>query len=195
MDDKGSQWSTELRLHGESDAVQWMAGFNYLNIKHDMFAGVESDLIFLSSVSTLTDLETSSYAFFAQGEYAFNSEWSAIVGFRWTEDNKDVFVDSRCTNVPGFEGICDLYYGDLIVNNTIIDTTRSEGEWSGTFEINWRPDEAWLLYAKYSRGNKAGGFNTGYGGYFTRDVFEFGGEVLTSYEGGFKSTIFDGRPT
>ena len=193
MDDKGSQWSTELRLHGESDAVQWMAGFNYLNIEHDMFAGVESDLIYLSSVSTLTDLETSSYAFFAQGEYAFNSEWSAIVGFRWTEDNKDVFVDSRCTDVPGAEGTCDFFYGNLIVNNTIIDTTRSEGEWAGTFEINWRPDDAWLLYAKYSRGNKAGGFNTGYGGYFTRDVFEFGGEVLTSYEGGFKSTIFDGR--
>lgn len=33
--------------------------------------------------------------------------------------------------------------------------------WTGTFGVEWRPDDATLLYAKYSRGYKAGGFNTG----------------------------------
>ena len=33
--------------------------------------------------------------------------------------------------------------------------------WTGTLGVEWRPDEDTLAYAKYSRGYKAGGFNTG----------------------------------
>ena len=190
---ESSQWSTELRLQGQGDAFQWIAGFYYLNIEHAFVGGMDSDQIFLSSVQNETDMDTGTYAFFGQGEYEISPRFSVIAGFRWTEDEKDILVHGRCTDVPGFEGTCDFFYGGTVQNNTTVDTGRSEGEWSGTFELNWRPNEDLLLYAKYSRGNKAGSFNTGYFTVFTLDAFEFGGEVLTNYEGGFKSTIFDGR--
>ena len=190
---ESSQWSTELRLRGQSESFQWIAGFYYLNIEHYMLGGMDSDQIFLSSVSNETDMDTSTYAFFAQGEYELSPQWSVIAGFRWTEDEKDILVHGRCTDVPGFEGTCSFFYGGTVQDNMTMDTGRSEGEWSGTFELNWRPNEDLLLYAKYARGNKAGGYNTGYFTAFTPDVFEFPGEVLTNYEGGFKSTIFDGR--
>ena len=190
---ESSQWSTELRLQGQSEALQWIAGFYYLNIDHDFSGGMDADQIFLSSVRNDTVMDTSTYAFFAQGEYEISPQFSIIAGFRWTEDEKDILVHGGCTDVPGFEGTCDFFYGGMVQNNVTIATGRSEGEWSGTFELNWRPDDDLLLYAKYSRGNKAGGYNTGYFTAFTREAFEFPGEVLTNYEGGFKSTIFEGR--
>ena len=33
-------------------------------------------------------LRDESYAFFAQGEYHFTDQWSAILGLRWTRDSK-----------------------------------------------------------------------------------------------------------
>ena len=193
MNVDSGQWSTELRLHGQTDALQWMAGFYYLDIDLYMFGGGDSDLIFLSSVTNESDLETNTYALFARGEYELSPQWSVIAGFRWTEDEKDTRVHGGCYDVPGFEGTCDFFYPGQVQNNMTMDTGRSEGERSGTFELNWRPNEDLLLYAKYSRGNKAGSFNTGYFTAFLPQAFEFGGEVLTNYEGGFKSTIFDGR--
>ncbi len=191
--DDSNQWSQELRLHGETDRLKWILGFYYLNIEHEMLGGLDSDAIFVTSTSTFSQLETDTYAFFGHGEYAINDQWSAIVGLRWTEDEKDIHLDGRCNDLAGFAGSCTFFYGGLVNDNSIIDASRSEGEWSGTFELNWRPNDDLLLYAKYARGNKAGSFNTGFLTLFTPDSVEFDGEVLTNYEGGFKSTWMDGR--
>ena len=62
------------------------------------------------------------------------------------------------------------------------------------FELDWTPSDDLLVYAKYSRGNKAGGFNAGATFLFDAEtLFEFDGEVLKSYEGGMKATLFNGR--
>ena len=64
---------------------------------------------------------------------------------------------------PVSPGSCNLFYPGLVNNNSVtISTDRSEGEWSGTFELNYRPNDDVLLYGKFSRGNKAGGYNTGF---------------------------------
>ena len=81
------------------------------------------------------------------------------------------------TAQAGFAGSCNLFYSGLVNNNTTISTDRSEGEWSGTFELNYRPNDDWLLYGKFSRGNKAGGFNTGFLTLFASSAVEFDGEV------------------
>ena len=86
-----------------------------------------------------------------------------------------------------------FFGGTAQVGPPIVDS-RSEGEWSGVFELDWRPNDDWLVYAKYSRGNKAGGYNAGGAMLFdTATALEYQGEVLTSYEGGIKSTLFDGK--
>ena len=62
------------------------------------------------------------------------------------------------------------------------------------FELDWTPTDDLLVYAKYSRGNKAGGYNAGATFLFdAATVFSFDGEVLKSYEGGVKATLFNGR--
>ncbi len=195
IQDDSTQWSQELRLHGENDNLKWILGFYYLSIEHDMFGGLDSDPIFFSSTTTASELDTETYAFFGHGEYTVNDQVSVLVGLRWTEDEKDLFLDGRCTDAPfpGAAGTCDFFYGGLVNNNSTVNASRSEGEWSGTFELNYRPNDDWLLYAKYARGNKAGSFNTGFLTLFTPDAVEFDGEILTDYEVGFKSTFWDGK--
>ena len=198
--DDSTQWSQELRLHGETDRLQWVAGFYYLHIQHDMFGGMDAEQWFGSYVTNRTDMETDTYAFFGQGEYAINDQWSAIVGLRWSEDKKDIDLTTGCTQFTALYGPvtpandwCGIVYGGLVQNGQNLSADRSRGEWSGNFELNWRPNDDWLLYAKYSRGNKAGSFNTGFLTFFAVDDWEFDGEVLTDYEGGFKSTWMGGR--
>ncbi len=184
MVDESNQWSQELRLHGETERLQWVVGFYYLNIQHDMFGGMDAEQWFGSHVTNTTDLETDTYAFFGQGEYAINDQWSAIVGLRWTEDQKDIDLTTTCTQFVALYGAvtpandwCGIVYGGLVQNNQTLSGDRSRGEWSGTFELNWRPNGDWLVYGKYSRGNKAGSFNTGFLTFFTIEDWEFDGEV------------------
>lgn len=194
--DDSSQWSQEVRLEGSRGNLQWTTGFYYLNIEHTMFGGMDTALVFGSNLDTHTRLDTETYAGFVQGEWAFHDQWTAIVGLRWTEDQKDFELIGRCFDTPaqaGFAGSCNLFYSGLVNNNTTLNTDRSEGEWSGTFELNYRPTDDALIYGKFSRGNKAGGFNTGFLTLFAPEAVEFDGEVLHNYEGGFKTTWMDGR--
>ncbi len=45
------------------------------------------------------------------------------------------------------------------LNGVSINSRRSEGEFTGTAILSWRPTDDLLLYGSYSRGYKAGGFN------------------------------------
>ncbi|HEX8443545.1 MAG TPA: TonB-dependent receptor [Allosphingosinicella sp.] len=45
------------------------------------------------------------------------------------------------------------------LNGVSISDRRSEDEFTGTGVLSWKPNEDLLLYASYSRGYKAGGFN------------------------------------
>jgi iron complex outermembrane receptor protein len=54
--------------------------------------------------------------------------------------------------------------------------------WTGTLGVEWKPDDDTLAYAKYSRGYKAGGFNSG-----TIAAFpETDAEHVDAYEAGLK---------
>jgi len=65
-----------------------------------------------------------------------------------------------------------------------------EGEWSGHFALHFRPIEDWLLFAGYSRANKGGTFSAPFTGGTVTPVTQ---EVLETYEGGVKVSMFDRR--
>ena len=195
-----NQISQELQVHGETDSLKWVAGAYYLNIDSEYRAVTDVFNCCLVSFDNDIELETESYAFFFQAEYSLTNQISFIGGLRWTEDEKDISATPLCTNAgPGAVfGLpadpCPFFFGGTAQVGPPLMRSRSEGEWSGVFELDWRPNDDWLLYAKYSRGNKAGGFNAGATFLFDAStVFDFDGEVLTSYEGGFKGSFFDGK--
>ena len=207
QDMNSTQVSQELQLHGETDALKWVTGFYYLNIDNDL--GVYTSVIncCLLDLDNAYTYKTESYAFFFQGEYEITEQFSFTAGFRWTEDEKKLTGTTRCidTGSAAIIGVpaCDAFFGGTVqvgATRENADTTlntfnqsRSEGEWSAVLQLDWRPNDDWLAYAKYSRGNKAGGFNAGAAMLFLPSAFEFGGEILNSYEVGFKATIFGGK--
>lgn len=184
-----NQFSQELRLAGENETLNWVTGIYYLNIDGTFNAGSNLSGLFGFDNENNYELETTSYAVFGQAEYDISKTLTALTGFRWTEDKKDYLFNVSCTEQAS--GTCDAWFAGT-VQQTGFNGKRSEGEWSGMLELDWRPNNDWLVYGKLSRGNKAGGFNGSSIAFFAPEETEFDSEILTSYELGFKGELMDG---
>ncbi|MDH3641550.1 MAG: TonB-dependent receptor, partial [Gammaproteobacteria bacterium] len=135
-------------------------------------------------------LETSSWAVFGQIEYELSTQWRAIAGLRWTEDERDYDFTPVCAGVgcvgffvfPGLGAVGDLgsYTDD-----------DDDGDWAAKAQLEWRPSNEVMIFGGITRGNKAGGFNAPLDGLLFPDEMPYEAEVLTSFEIGFKSTLFD----
>lgn len=196
QDMDSNQFSQELRLAGETERTRWVLGAYYLNIDGNGRTGVEATGSLGIALDNLWSLETTTYAFFGQGEFDLNDSITGIVGIRWTEDEKDFSITPRCTFLPDLAG---LNAGDCLVLDPFIqatglpDTERTEGDWSGHVELDWHVNENILVYGKIARGHKAGGFNGGIISFFLADDITYDAELPITYEGGIKSELFDGR--
>jgi iron complex outermembrane receptor protein len=198
QDMDANSFSEEFRVAWNGvENLQLTVGAYYLNIESDMHTGV-APLFFGFDLDNTIRQETDTWAAFVQAEYVLNEQFTVIGGFRWTEDDKTMRFRPTCPGVGALIGVpavgsaCGPIFGPGAAQSNDLDVERSEGNWSGVFEIDWTPNEDWLLYAKYSRGNKAGGFNGGPASTYRVGAVEFAGEVLKSYEGGFKATLFGG---
>ncbi len=149
--------------------------------------------------------ETTSWSLFGQLEYDFTSQWTGIAGFRWIEESKDhTYVSNLVDYQPGFTQrngnpriVAPLaaYAGDI-----------DDGMWSAKAELDFKPNDDWLLFVSWNRGVKGGGFNapldvTDYFGAFgpvggaiplTDNNMQFDKEKLDAFEGGFKASLFGG---
>ena len=126
-----------------------------------------------------TRQESQSIAGFAQTTYHLTNRLRLTGGFRYTSDEKDV---------------TRTFHSNLLValgaSSSLCDEVRESKSWdalTGAASIDYDVAEQTLLYAKYSRGYKAGGFNPG------ECTGSFDPEHLTSYEAGVKSIFGDGQ--
>ena len=192
------QFSEEFRVHWETDRSRWVAGAYYLHIEGDYRSGVYTPEGLGFGMDNNYSNETDSYAFFIQGEYDVSPAWTVIGGFRWTEDEKNTVLSPTCEwNIVGdpdcsFVLLPFLGFAGNSAQEQGFDLERSEGDYSLKFEIDWKPNDDWLVYAGVTRGNKAGAFNSGALALYTIPQAEFDGETLWSYEAGFKSTLLNG---
>lgn len=92
------------------------------------------------------------------------------IGARYTKERKTLAADANNNNT-----ICPLIVNSplqalatlpCVINGTAIDFARgapgtrfSEGQWTGTAVLSWKPGADWLVYGSASKGYKAGGFN------------------------------------
>jgi iron complex outermembrane receptor protein len=185
-----TQFSQEVRLEGEADRLNWVAGAYYLDIDGDYDAGVDVTNTLAVALRNVYNLETRSWAVFAQTDFQLTERWGLITGLRWTEDEKDMNLRTSCVEV--IPDICNIAFSGLVQVDGLPPVSRDEGDWSGTLRLEFEPNDDWLLYAGVTRGQKAGGFNAGAVTFFTPDQVEFDGEVLTNYEVGIKATLFGG---
>jgi outer membrane receptor protein involved in Fe transport len=111
------------------------------------------------------------YAFFTHNVFdIIPNRLSLTLGARYTHERKTLRSTvntnndfcSLIVNSP-FQALATL---PCVINDTAVGfnpgdsgTRRSEGEWTGTGILSWKPNDDLLIYASYSRGYKAGGFN------------------------------------
>jgi len=127
------------------------------------------------------------YALFTHNIFHVTPKIDVTVGLRYTWEKKKFDAtfgnnNSVCTanqaaignfinpNSPAFSsalfGVVNSILGlscqgnsTAELNGVSIHDSRSEGEFTGTGVLSWKPIDDLLLYASYSRGYKAGGFN------------------------------------
>ena len=179
------QLSQELRLNGSDDSFQWQAGIYYLNIDTDVGGVFDLDLFTFGEGTDFgqvvnigghqSNVETDSWAVFAQGEWELAEAVTGILGVRYSDDERDI-------DYSGF----DNFYGDVLTTET--------GAWdnfSYKAQVDYRPADDTLYFAGITRTHKAGNFRLGIG--YPNLVTEHDEEVLTSYEAGVKTEFYNGQ--
>ena len=146
-----------------------------------------------------------SKAIFTQIDWQFAPKLKTTVGVRYGEDHKHGFERNRIINAPGTTLSTLPFDVAAFLGNTggkgVVSTTYDpatgfktrlyDAKFSaltGTLGLQYDPSEETMIYAKYSRGYKAGGFRIGIDTSLGADPLTEK-ETLDSFELGLKTNI------
>lgn len=218
FDEDSDQFSQELRLVSpREDRYDWVAGLYYFNsdMSSTRSACFGEDLYnllipalsqFASALKGCTTIpnkvNVDSWAAYLHGNYRFSELWELTAGLRYTHESKDVNWRQQsfpadpataaalqaATGLPLTQAPGALF--GAINYDPVIDS-RSEGDVSPTIGLNWFVGDETMIFGKYARGFKSGGYNTDF---MTDglDYFEYDNESVDSWELGIKSTLLNG---
>ena len=142
----------------------------------------------LNDLGTINDRyrqNGTNWALFTHNIFHITDRLDFTFGVRYTHDKKKFSADftndnTACTTIQGLvlddltsptsNATARALAGALIglgcqgnstaeLNGVSINDSRSEDEWTGTGILSYKPTDDLLLYASFSRGYKAGGFN------------------------------------
>ena len=132
------------------------------------------------------DVETNSWALFLNASYDFNEQWTLGLGFRYSDETKDVVWHLDGSRSGAF-GIGSTEPGGYIDSDTYTN-------FAPMISLGYALGDNTNIYGKYSTGFKSGGFNLDYITQADLDAgIIFDEETVDSYELGLKSTFLDGR--
>lgn len=120
-------------------------------------------------------VEADSYALFTHGNYKINDQWGITGGLRYTYEEKA--IDYTIADNSG------------LFTNFATKQDRSATDLSPTISLNWKPTDDMLVFARYSKGFKSGGYNADL--INSPEALPFEDESVNSYEIGFKSPLLD----
>lgn len=186
------QFTQELRIAGETENMRWQAGFYYFD--WDSQANYRLTLApSIFEINVDVTQETEAWSLFGQAEYDLTDQVTLIGGLRFSDESKEIDYLAQDLGIVVAGVMLDFD------TSTVGDLARHDKtNMTGMLELDWKPNEDLLLYAKYSRGVKSAGFNaqfldqTGVFAFNANNTIPFDDETLTSYEIGFKSTLFEG---
>jgi iron complex outermembrane receptor protein len=208
---KNKQFSNEFQVLYEGDSVQGVAGFYYLdaaaNNVFDVILATTSPVMLPGlTASTFGDVNTLTWAAFADFTFDITDQFALSVGGRYTWDKREATViRANFLNGPspalGGNGV---QLGALTSNFQGRETFK---ELTPRASVSFKPNEDNTVYASYSKGFKGGGFDPrglstaapdldGDGVREPAEIFDyflFEPEKVDSYEIGYKATLFDRR--
>ncbi|MFS2110563.1 TonB-dependent receptor [Sphingomonas sp. Sphisp140] len=174
------------------------------------------------------DQTSSNFAFFTHNIFHVAKGLDLTLGLRYTNETKKLNANFNNTNTVcpaqqaallpfmGVPALAPLAGGIITLscqggsssalNALTLNDTRKEDKFTGTAILSYKPSDDVMIYASYSRGYKAGGFNldrsafknpsaaqplpifpisTANAGYYA-DVLQFDEETVNAYEAGMK---------
>lgn len=230
------QYSQEIRIASpQGETVDYIAGVFYqssemtfddaIRVPSDSLLGGLSSLLPGTASQRDFTQDSTLWAGFAQATWNINTEWRLTVGGRYTTEDKEATRTQHHTNVLGADvGSSDLllntvYTAFLIEPYPEIKDKRSEAAFTPLVTLQWDATDNAMIYATYTEGFKAGGFDVrsnahpdpDYGALIIPDtsnptvtiptsaafgfapgVFEYDEEKAQSIEIGSKMTLADG---
>ncbi|MEL6869174.1 MAG: TonB-dependent receptor [Pseudomonadota bacterium] len=208
---ENDQLSEELQLLYTGERLNGMIGAFYMDANafnaFDVILGQTGTAINLPGLNafTLGDVDTSTWAIFADFSYDVTDTISVAVGGRYTSDERD----SRVLRQTLIGGTSEFFGGTAVPIATTSDFRGSETftEFTPRVSVSWAATDDTNLYFTYSEGFKGGGFDPralstgapdidGDGDIDDADVFEFmlfQPEQVNSFEVGVKGSWFDNR--
>jgi iron complex outermembrane recepter protein len=188
--DEVQQWSQEIRLSGEAGRLNWIVGGFYS--RDDVKVRTPSFLndLFLTEALITADQHTTSLGAFAHGEWTLTDQLKLITGIRYTGEEKDYAGGSRDLNPFGMSQLINpLCPGPIQpCQLSFLDDSINDKFWSWRAGLDWRVNDDTLIYTSVSRGQKSGGFFSGFA--LTTDQLQpYRSEELTAYEIGVKTRL------
>jgi iron complex outermembrane receptor protein len=183
------QFSQELQLKSKgSSKTSWILGVYYLNADQGFastdFTGTAFALNGIQRVTIVGLAKIKSYAAFGQITYPVTDDTNITGGLRYTIDKNAGVGSTTATFLPPVAAL--LGVPSLIVQSDEFAKTNRKLTYKIAADHHFSSDV--MVYASYSRGYKAGTYNT-----LPLDAPSLEPEVVDAYEVGAKTELFDRR--
>lgn len=193
-DEQFNAFSQELRITSPvGEKIEYIAGLYYETNELRVFNDFHLPAFGITRVSAPLKQDGDSMAAFGQVTWNIDEQWRLSVGGRYTEDEKDAEVNQFFARAKTRNQLPVNCVGALGCTFSLSDD-RKDTEFSPSVTAEWIPHGDHMLYAKYSEGFKAGGFDLQLSS-GDADEFEFDREQVESYEVGAKNTLLNGAMT
>lgn len=211
-EENGENFSQELRLASNGDGpLSWLVGLYFYNENTENNRRIQLGPVFPlllagnaaafayptyagEAGSTESTIEAQSWAAFGSFTYDLTSNLHLSAGLRYTDESKEFsyiqFHTQTYTAGPGPSLI-----PNFAVNIPRRNETYDDGRITGDLSISYDLSDDQMIFARYSRGFKAGGFQTDVISppFDPATQFGFDPETVDNYEIGYKSFLFDRR--
>jgi iron complex outermembrane receptor protein len=186
------QLSQEFKLTGKlfDDRLSYVGGFFYFDEDSFSFIGdsFERVPVFLGRDY---DVETESWALFAEFTYQIADQWALIFGGRYTQDDKSVNIVATAAGTPGFVNNGFPSFDNTDINAAGTPTELDFDEFTPKVGVQYDITDDLQLYLTYQEGFKSGGWSAR-----TNDATEiqtFVPEFVNSFALGGKWLTWGGR--
>lgn len=199
------QFSQEFRLSSDSDgAISWIIGMHYFEESLDSstaYINYPDGAFGEFGQNTQFELDNESIAVFGSVSWDLSEVLALDVGLRWTDEEKAVDLTGYMfTGLAASEPYEYQTAGTLFPDVGGPEFGRKSDSWdevTGDVTLRYAVAEEVNLYGKYSRGFKAGNYNTAK--IYVSDFVHFEDfetvdpEILDAYELGLKGDFMDSR--
>jgi len=180
----GEAFSQEVRLQSSGDsALDWILGAYYARYHGTMVFDIFNQRLSLP-INQVSDFQSNqvnpTWAIFGDATWHLNDQISLTGGLRYTEDTKKFRNAWTSLNTDT---------GAQLARNVFVAPKRTWTDTSYRAKLAYEPNDDVLTYLSYSKGFKAGGYNS----FGTTTQPGYNPEIMKSWEAGVKAYLLDRR--